>query len=163
MWKNIFVWLRGWESNPRPFGYEPKFLPLDDPAIYKHRRIPYCVVCQASRPKPSSAKFTFLHGYVCYHFFRGYQPHAKSYRIKSLFTRLSLLRHYTTHVGNNPTFFLEQHTGFEPVTPVWKTGMLPLNTNTANLVRRVGVEPTMFLMSRVYSPLQSPLCTPTHI
>ena len=31
------------------------------------------------------------------------------------------------------------------------------------LVDRVGFEPTMFLMSRIYSPLSSPLDTPIHI
>ena len=33
----------------------------------------------------------------------------------------------------------------------------------SGLVGRVGVEPTVYPTSRVYSPLQSPLCTSTHI
>ena len=34
---------------------------------------------------------------------------------------------------------------------------------TYRLVGREGLEPSMFLMSRIYSPLVSPLSTPTHI
>ena len=32
-----------------------------------------------------------------------------------------------------------------------------------SMVGRVGVEPTVYLTSRVYSPLQSPLCLPAHM
>ena len=37
------------------------------------------------------------------------------------------------------------------------------SSETTMVVGQVGVEPTMFLMSGSYSPLQSPLCTLTDI
>lgn len=42
-------------------------------------------------------------------------------------------------------------------------GRLINSSRTTTVVGQVGVEPTVFLTSWVYSPLQSPLCTLTHI
>ena len=58
--------------------------------------------------------------------------------------------------------YVEAAEGIEPPSP----GSKP-DAQTAVLCRyvvgQVGVEPTVFLVSRVYSPLQSPLCILTHV
>ena len=82
-------------------------------SIWYRQRLPYCVVWRALRLKPPLTKISFLHGYVRSHFDGGYQPLAKSYQVQNtlgyrdgrtlVYSSLTNW-HYTTNVGNDPTF-----------------------------------------------------------
>ena len=86
--------------------------------------------------------------------------------------RLELLRLTAldpkSSVYANSTTFARYGTGCGTCThtpqraPLFESGTAAIYVNPV-LVDRVGVEPTMYLTSRIYSPLPSPLGTPIHI
>lgn len=57
---------------------------------------------------------------------------------------------------------LELIVGIEPTTTVLQTATKPLGLISIYVVGKEGLEPSMFLMSRIYSPLVSPLSALAH-